>query len=86
MSGLEDYFPWNSLYEKKVDPLILTTYEENWIFSLAVIDNKGIEVRSKPLELEVAIKEVRRVVNVLEERNYRFALKDVPDDWLEGKS
>lgn len=92
--GIEDYFSWNSFYEKKADPLILTTYEEKGKFNLsvfrtAIIDRDGIEVRGKPREVPAAIKEVRRVVSALEERGYTFILKDVQDRWLrdpEGKS
>jgi len=92
--GIEDYFPWDLNYRKKVDPLVLTTYEENGrfnlpVFRITVIDNNGVEFRGKPLEVPAAIKEVRRLVSVLEERSYRFALKDVQDRWLrdpEGNS
>ena len=85
--GLDDYFPWNSFYEKKVDPLILTTCEEKGkfnlpVFRIAIIDRNGLEVRGKPLEVFAAIKEIRRLVSVLEERSYRFALKDVQDRWV----
>jgi len=92
--GIEDYFPWDLNYSGKVGPLILTTYEENGkfnlsVFRIAIIDRNGFEMRGKPLEVPAAIKEVRRVVSALEERGYRFALKDVQDKWLrdpEGKS